>query len=463
MMCKLSKDTIDDILQKGRIYEVGGAVRDRFLLKEKPTKDRDYLVTGIPYDELSRILKIHGRVDLVGRSFGVIKFTQFKSGTPHTFDITLPRKEYSSGIGHTDFKVDFDPNLKVEEDLLRRDFTINAMAYALDNEELVDPVGGRLDLENRQLRMVYNNSFKDDPLRMLRAIQFAARFNFIIEPETFKALRKNASLIKTVSSERIAEELNKLLELSENPSNGFRLMYSSGILKEILPELEECVGVDQPGGYHKYDVFEHALHVIDACRPDLTLRMAALFHDINKPQHKRIVDKGATFYGHEISGAKTAKAVLKRLKYPTDFIRDVSTLVARHMFTTEVSDKGMRRLVKKVGVNLIFDLLDLRRADVVGQGMGGTTEDVDEFEVRIKEELDKKPPFSISDLALDGNDIMRLFGLKPGPQVGKILDYLMERVLDDPQNNVKEKLESFAKEYYLTKNKNKINNKESNR
>ncbi|NOY89516.1 MAG: HD domain-containing protein [FCB group bacterium] len=471
MMCKLSKNTIDDILQKGRIYEVGGAVRDRFLLKEKPTKDRDYLVTGIPYDELSRILKTHGRVDLVGRSFGVIKFTQFKSGIPHTFDITLPRKEYSVGVGHTDFKVDFDPNLKVEEDLLRRDFTINAMAYALDNKELVDPVGGRLDLEKRQLRMVYKDSFKDDPLRMLRAIQFAARFNFIVEPETFKALREYASLIKTVSSERIAEELNKLLKLSEKPSEGFRLMLSSGILKEILPELEECVGVDQPGGYHKYDVFEHTLHVIDACRRDLTLRMAALFHDINKPQHKRVVDKGATFYGHEVSGAKTAKTVLKRLKYPTDFIRNVSILVARHMFTTDVSDKGLRRLIKKFApanpteggeeVNLIFDLLDLRRADVIGQGMGGTTEDVDELEARIREELNKKPPFSISDLALNGNDIMKLFKLKPGPRVGKILDYLMEQVLDNPQNNNREKLESFAREYCLTRNKNIINNKES--
>ncbi len=186
----MSQDTIDDILKKGRIYEVGGAVRDRFLLKGKSVKDRDYLVTGVAYDDLTGILKTHGRVDLVGRSFGVIKFTEFRDGAAYTFDVTLPRKEYSTGVGHKDFRVDFDPQLKVEDDLLRRDFTINAMAVSLDKDELIDPLNGRLDLENRQLRMVYDGSFEDDPLRMLRAVQFAARFNFIIEPKTFEAIRR---------------------------------------------------------------------------------------------------------------------------------------------------------------------------------------------------------------------------------------------------------------------------------
>ena len=459
IMCKLSEDTINEILQKGRIYEVGGAVRDRFLFKDKKNKDLDYLVTGIPYDDLTRILKNHGRVDLVGRSFGVIKFTQLRSGTSYTFDITLPRKEHSTGVGHKDFNVDFDPNMNVEEDLYRRDFTINAMAYALDSKELVDPLGGQIDIEKHQLRMVYDNSFVDDPLRMLRAVQFSARFNFIIEPKTFEALRKHAHLISSVSSERIMEEFNKLMELSKEPSNGFRLMQTTGLLKEILPELDACVGVEQPGGYHKYDVFEHTLHVIDAAPPVLRLRLAALFHDINKPQHKRVVDKGATFYGHEISGAKTAKTVLKRLKYPNDVIEDVVTLVERHMFTTDVTDKGLRRLVRKVGVHLIFDLLDLRRADVDGQGMGGITDDVDQFEADIKEELIKKPPFSLSDLAIDGNRIMEMFKINPGPDVGEILDFLMERVLDDPQCNTSEMMESLAKEYY----KNKIKNKKSDK
>ncbi|UCD63595.1 MAG: HD domain-containing protein [Candidatus Zixiibacteriota bacterium] len=460
-MCKLSQEAIEDILRSGRIFEVGGAVRDRFLFEGRSAKDRDYLVTGVPYDDLTAILKTHGRVDLVGRSFGVIKFTQHVKGVPHTFDITLPRKEHSTGIGHKDFRVDFDPHLSVEDDLRRRDFTINAMAFALDNDELVDPLGGRLDLKNRQLRMVYEQSFRDDPLRMLRAVQFAARFKFIIEPQTYQALRDNAALIKTVSAERIAEELDKLLELAPAPSEGLRLMQTVGLMKEILPELEEGIGVDQPGGFHKYDVYEHTLRVIDACPPDLLLRMAALFHDITKPQHRQLTDTGASFYGHERTGARTARRVLSRLRYPGDFTRDVSTLVERHMFTTGVTDKGLRRLVRRVGLKLIFPLLDLRRADVVGQGMGGSTDDVDRFETDIKAELDKKPPFTFSDLAVDGHEIMRLFGIEPGEDVGRILSYLLECVLDDPALNEKEKLQQLASQYYQQNIANKNSNEES--
>ncbi len=446
MMCRLSEETVGDILKKGRIYEVGGAVRDRYL-SNTVTKDRDYLVTGIDYDELSRILKRHGRIDLVGRSFGVIKYTQVKNGESHTLDVTLPRREHSTGWGHREFEVSFDPTLPVEEDLVRRDFTINAMAVALDSKELIDPFGGMVDLKNRQLRMIYPDSFEDDPLRMLRAVQFAGRFDFMIEPDTFRAVRRSAHLIESVSAERIAEELNKLLTLAEKPSSGFRLMESLGLLRYILPELQECVGVDQQGGYHRYDVFEHTMQIIDACPPRLRLRMAALFHDINKPQTKRIVEKGATFYGHESVGARTAGSILTRLRYSREFTRQVEKLVERHMFTTEVTPKGLRRLVRRVGVDLIFDLLDLRRADVVAQGMGGTTEDVDRFEKDIREELNRKPPLGVTDLALDGSDLIAIFRLEPGPTIGRILNHLLEKVLDDPDMNSRERLESLAKEY----------------
>lgn len=456
-MKELTKNVIKMILQQGKIYEVGGAVRDKYLFKKSISKDHDYLVTGIPFDELSDKLKKYGKVDLVGRSFGVIKFTRFVNGEAHTFDISLPRKDISTGSGHKDFKVDFDPNLSVEDDLYRRDFTINAMAISLDDNILIDPLNGLEDLKLKKIRMVYDKSFKDDPLRMLRAIQFASRFGFEIEPDTFKAMKKHANLIKTISPERIAEEFNKLLELSDKPSDGFRLMQKSGIMKEISPELESCVGVDQPGGFHKYDVFEHTLFVIDACPKNLRLRMAALFHDINKPQHRRLVDKGATFYGHESSGSKTAKIVLKRLRYPNDFIKDVQVLVERHMFTTDVTDKGLRRLVKRVGVDLIFDLLDLRRADVVGQGMGGKTDDVDKFESDIREELMKQPPISINSLAIDGNDLMKLLNIKPGKEVGQILDFLLELVLDNPELNNVDTLSIKAKEYFITSIKNEIN------
>jgi tRNA nucleotidyltransferase (CCA-adding enzyme) len=456
-MKELAKEVVEMILQHGKIYEVGGAVRDKYLFGKNISKDHDYLVTGIPFDELSKKLKKHGKVDLVGRSFGVIKFTRFIDGEPQTYDIALPRKDISTGAGHKDFNVDFDPNLSVEDDLYRRDFTINAMAISLDDNQLIDPLKGLEDLKSKKIRMVYKDSFKDDPLRMLRAIQFAARFEFEIDADTVKAMKKHANLINTISPERIAEELNKLLELSEKPSIGFRIMQASGIMKEILPELEICVSVDQPGGYHKYDVFEHTLYVIDACPKNLRLRMASLFHDINKPQHRRLVDKGATFYGHESSGSKTAKKVLKRLRYPNDFIKDVQVLVERHMFTTDVTDKGLRRLVKKVGVDLIFDLLDLRRADVVGQGMGGTTEDVDQFESDIKDELAKKPPISINSLAINGNDLMKSLKIKQGKKVGLILDYLLEQVLDNPELNSVDTLNLIAEEYYKSIIKNTTN------
>ena len=451
MMCRLSPDTVSDILSRGRIYEVGGAVRDRFLTGNLEVKDRDYLVTGIPYDELTSILSRHGRVDLVGRSFGVIKFTQHRRDEVCTFDVSLPRREYSTGVGHRDFAVKFDARLPVEVDLSRRDFTVNAMAVALDNEQLIDPLGGLTDLRARRLRMTSPESFSEDPLRMLRAIQFAARFEFDIEADTFAAIRAQAPLISTVSAERINEELVKMLTRSERPSIGFRLMRECSLLREILPELESGIGVDQPGGFHAYDVFEHTLRCVDACDRTLRLRLAALFHDIEKPSSKRLTDDGATFYGHETLGAETARRVMTRLRFSNDLTDEVVALVERHMFTTAVTDKGLRRLVRKVGVDLIFDLLDLRRADVVAQGMGGRTDDVDVFEQQIRDELSRKPPFSFSDLALDGRDIMGLFGITPGPLVGEILDHLMEQVLDDPGRNTKESLETLARDYYQTR------------
>ncbi len=460
-MCTLSSDTVSEILKAGSIYEVGGAVRDKFIFQNIKPKDHDYLVTGIPYNQLSKMLKQFGKVDLVGRSFGVIKFTQFQEGKPKTFDITLPRKEFSTGAGHKDFEVDFDADLHIETDLQRRDFTINAMAVSLEDEILIDPLDGQTDLKNKKIRMVYLNSFVDDPLRMLRAVQFAARFGFEIEKETYEALKKHAHLINTVSPERIAEELNKLLELSEKPSIGFRLMQETGLLKEILPELELCVGVEQPGGFHKYDVFEHTMHVLDAAPKNLKIRLAALFHDINKPQHRRLVDKGATFYGHEMSAGNTAQAVMSRLRYSNELIKDVKMLVERHMFTVDVTPKGLRRLIRQVGVELIFDLLDLRRADVAGLGMGNSTDDIDQFETDIKTEIESKAPFSLKDLAINGNDLMEMFDLKQGKVVGDILNYLMEKVLDNPKENIKEKLEKLSRLYY-NENINTSNDKEIN-
>ncbi len=434
------------ILQKGKLYEVGGAVRDRMLGIPRTQKDTDYLVTGIPLPELILLLKKFGYVDLVGRFFGVIKFTDKETGV--TFDISLPRKEKSTGLGHKDFEVDFDPSLPVDVDLGRRDFTINAMALEVAAEKLIDPFGGRDDIKAKLVRQVFSQAFEEDPLRMLRAVQFASRFDFEVEQKTWERLCASAKLIESVAAERIAEELNKLMQLSPKPSVGFKLMQKSGLLQIILPELAEGVGVTQPGGYHRWEVFEHSLYVVDATPPKLNVRWACLLHDVAKPRTKVETEDGATFYGHEKLGSKLTKQILRRLKYSNEFIDQVYLLVDKHMFTTQVTDKGLRRLIRKVGPELVFDLLELRRADVSGQGMGGKTDDVDELEARIKAELAKKPPFSLKDLAISGMDIMEILQISPGPAVGKVLSHLLEQVLDEPALNEKEVLLKLAKDYY---------------
>jgi tRNA nucleotidyltransferase (CCA-adding enzyme) len=458
----LSEGLLQAILAKGKLYLVGGSVRDRLIQPDIEPKDIDLLVTGIPLEDLTRTVEAFGRVDLVGRFFGVLKFTPHPSDLtpqPATLDMSLPRKEASTGIGHKDFSVDHDPNLSLEADLGRRDFTINAMAYPLNEKTvqgprfmvhekaLIDPYHGREDLKERLIRLVNPNAFEEDPLRILRAVQFAARFEFAIEEETFRAMRQHVRLIATVSPERIQEELAKLLTKADKPSIGLFLMQRSGLLREVLPELEEGVGCDQPGGYHAHDVFKHTLMAVDASPKALIPRLAALFHDVAKPRTREVYDGGATFYGHDKMGAEMTDGALSRLKYSNEVIDRVVRLVSAHMFQGPETEKGLRRLIRKVGEDQIFTLLDLRRADIVAQGKGGSSKDVDEFEKIIREEMAKKPPLSTRDLAINGNDIMSEFGLAPGLLVGKVLNHLLEAVLDEPGLNRREVLLGLAKRY----------------
>ncbi len=436
----MSDKVVEEILSRGNLYEVGGCVRDLIRGVEFSEKDRDYLVTDIEFDKLVKILKIHGHVDLVGKSFGVIKFTTHSNGSGEsiTYDIALPRREFSVGQGHRDFQVDFDHSLPVEDDLGRRDFTVNAIARNMRNNELIDPYDGQEDIKRGLIRMISDETFEDDPLRMLRAVQFASRFEYEIEPQTFQAIRENARLIKTVSPERIQEELNKLLERSRRPSHGLGLMEKSGLLAEIFPELQDAVGVDQPGGYHAYDVFTHSIKLMDHLPPKVHLRLAGLLHDIAKPLTKQVADGTAHFYGHDALGRKMAGQMLKRLRYSNDTIDKVERLIKAHMFTSEMSDKGVRRLIRRMGEELVFDLLDLRRADVIAQGMGNQTPEIDELQKRIEKELSDDVPLGVKQLAVDGNILMKEFDLKPSPLIGDILDHLLEIVLDYPEKNDKE-------------------------
>jgi tRNA nucleotidyltransferase (CCA-adding enzyme) len=429
----------------GQIYVVGGPVRDSLLGIYRP-KDLDFIICKIPIEELKQILGEYGSIYLVGQSFGVIKFKPFDSDD--TYDIALPRREQSTGVGHRDFEIDFDPWLPIEIDLGRRDFTINAMAREYPDGEIIDPYNGRGDLNRKILRMVMPTSFSDDPLRMLRGVQFAARFDLIVEPSTLSAMKQFAPMVKTISPERVAEELNKLLLKAKHPSDGFRLMNQTGLLEHVLPELKQTVGVEQPGGYHRWDVFEHTLRVIDYSPPKLIIKLAALFHDCGKTQTKVLTDTGATFYGHDRVSADLAQKALKRLRYSNEIIEQVGKLVRWHMFSESAGEKGIRRLMNKTGSELIFDLIELRRADTMAQGMGQNPDAVDEYLHKVEDEIRKKNAFSIKDLQVDGNDIKMFLGIEEGPIIGNILKELLDIVLDEPKSNDKTKLLELAREIF---------------
>lgn len=436
----------------GIVYEVGGTVRDALL--GRATKDRDFLVTGLPIPQLQTLLQPFGKVNLVGRSFGVLKFCAHQS-PDDTHDIAIPRRETSTGVGHRDFAVDYDHTLPVEIDLSRRDFTINAMARHGISGDIVDPFGGRADLERRCLRQVFANSFVEDPLRLLRAIQFAARFEFTIEPDTLAAMRTHAALIATVSAERIIEEIAKLLRASA-PSVGFYLMAELGLLAHVFPELEACRGVEQDKQVGD-DVFHHTMRVLDAARSDaaveqrgeLHLLLAALYHDVGKPKTKRFDPAvgRVTFYTHQLVSKRIAKQRLRELRVETIGVNPqiVCRLVEQHMFETKASftDKAIRRFVHKAGPDLIHLLLDLRLADNRGGKYPAGIKGVQRLRARIKEELSRQPPFGPKDLAINGHDLMAM-GIPAGPGLGDIIQQLVERCVDDPALNTKETLSTLV-------------------
>ncbi|MFH1829770.1 MAG: HD domain-containing protein [Pseudomonadota bacterium] len=445
-----------DILTKagGEVYEVGGPVRDRIMGKK--AKDHDLLCRHLSMKRISALLSPYGKVAAVGKSFGVIKFCPHRA-KELAVDIALPRRELSTGDGHRDFDVNFDPEITVEEDLGRRDFTINAMAISLADGKLIDPFGGSGDLDKRILKIVFPKAFEEDPLRLLRAIQFAARFELKIDEQTWKAMCKNAHLISTVSGERIGMEIVKLMS-APKPSIGFDLMDESGLLKVVLPELVAIKGIEQdkqPGD----DVYGHTMRALDAARADsaiehkgdLEVMFATLLHDIGKartarfhPPSKRIV-----FFGHQIVSLKLTRKVTERLKLSGVGINtsNVLKLIENHMFETNASftDRAIRRFVAKVGKDLIFKLLDVRLADNRGGKHPYGIKGVSRLRSRIYEELAKKPPFGPQDLAINGHDLMKE-GIPEGPALGAVIEKLVEQVLDDPGLNTQEQLLALAKQ-----------------
>lgn len=439
-----------------KIYLVGGAVRD--IILEKSTKDFDFVVSKIEAPQLEKFLAQNGQVNLVGKSFGVFKFApktgfQIKSGmTLEPFDIALPRTEHAgmSG-GYRDFAVQSDQNLKIEEDLARRDFTINALAWDLKKQKLIDEFSGLKDLSDKVIRAIGEpeKRFQEDYTRMMRAIRLACQLNFTIETKTLAVIKQKAKKILSISSERINEEFTKII-MSDQAENGLRLMQEIGLLKALIPELEAGVGVSQNKA-HIYEVFEHSVRALGVAaqkKYKLTIRLAALFHDVGKPMTKELKDGEATFYNHDQEGAKITKAILKRLNYSNDIIKEVVHLVRYHMFyyaLDTVTDAGVRRLLNRIGKENVDDFINLRICDRLGMGRPKAKPwKLIQLERRFKEvQLD---PITPKMLKITGHDVIEKLKIQPGPKIGLLLGALLGEILEDPNKNNKKYLTQRLKE-----------------
>ena len=389
--------------------------------------------------------------------FGTVTvLTSSKDETLREIEITTYRKDgkYSDKRHPDEIKY----AKTIEEDLARRDFTVNALALG-DNNEIIDPFDGQKDLKNKIIKTVgkAEERFDEDALRMLRAIRFACVLSaqggpasgWEIEAKTEKAIIKNAGWIQAISKERIKDELIKIVE-SEKAAEGIDLLQKTNLLKYILPELEKGVGVSQ-NKHHIYDIYEHSLRSLRVTAEkkfSTEIRFAALFHDIGKPETKAGEGPDSTFYNHDYVGAKFTARILQGLKFPNKFIDKVVLLVRNHMFVSDperLTEAGARRLIARVGKENIPDLINLRIADRLGMGRPKEKP----YRLRTIEymiEKVSKDPISAKMLKINGSNIMNLLKIEPGPKVGAILDVLLAEIIEDPKKNDKKKLEKRVKE-----------------
>jgi poly(A) polymerase/tRNA nucleotidyltransferase (CCA-adding enzyme) len=443
-------------LQKNgfEVYLVGGCVRD-LILGKKP-KDWDIATSAKPEE----ILKIFPDA-IYENDFGTVRVkTNSKDETLKIIELTTFRGEGK----YTDFRhpteIKFVSN--IEEDLNRRDFTINALALKIksfsaqalnkkENFEIIDPFGGQIDLKNKLIRAVGdpNKRFSEDALRLLRAVRFATEFDFKIEEKTYESLIKNAHLILNIALERIRDELVKIIQ-SENASRGILLLEEVNLLKFIIPELREGIGVTQ-NKHHIYTVFEHNIRALEYAAHknySLEVRFAALFHDLAKPRTKKGEGENVTFYNHEYVSAKMAQKILERLKFSREFINKVVHLIRYHMFyynVGEVSPAGVRRFIARVGEENIDDLMKVREADRIGSGVPKAVVYKMRHLLYMIEKV-RRDPISPKMLKVRGDDVMKILNISPGPKIGKILNILLEEVLDDPKKNNKKYLLKRIKE-----------------
>jgi tRNA nucleotidyltransferase (CCA-adding enzyme) len=422
-------------------YLVGGSVRD--MLLGYPVYDFDFATNAHP--------------DIVMNLFHRVVPTGIKHGTVSilikgkTYEVTTYRADGKYIDGRRPESVVFSKTL--EEDVKRRDFTINGLAYDVVKGEIIDLVDGLEDIERGIIRTIGDpvERFNEDGLRSLRACRLAAKLNFEIEEETLSAIGKTLSVAGLVSPERVRDEIIKLLE-AERPSVGFEFMRESGLMEVFLPELYNCYGVPQ-NRYHLYDIYYHSIYSCDAAPAgDTILRLATLFHDIGKVVTRTEGDDGeATFYNHEVVGSRITKGLMRRLKFSNDDISRVNTLIINHMFhyRDEWTDGAVRRFMRKVGLENLRDLFSLRIADRKGSGMrNGLPEPIRALKKRIEKVIEDENALKIRDLDINGHIIMDEFNLKQGPIIGRILNGLLELVLDNPEMNSREVLLEKAREIF---------------
>jgi tRNA nucleotidyltransferase (CCA-adding enzyme) len=445
-------------------------VRDALL--ERDSKDADFLVPATDIAGLRAALEPHGRTEelvVAERPVGVRFFPRDASVRRLAragIEIAPPRREVSTGPGRHDFAIVVDPTASVDDDLYRRDFTINAMARRLEDDELVDPYGGRRDLEARILRTVSPSSFAEDPLRIIRGLRFVSQLDLDPAPQTLEQMRSEADGIRLVSGERIGGgiaadgmgELSKLL-LGAHPAKALAIARDTAVLIELLPEFEAAIGFDQESRHHSMTVDEHTFAVVQAAAEgnrSLAVRLAALFHDAGKPKVAwRGTDDRLHYYAkpgysaksHEQVGASLAEAALNRLRYPSELSRRVVRIVRSHMIDTSRAEPlRARRLLARYGDSLLSDLLDHKEADLRGKGDRPASDDLAKLE-RLRKVVteQQRQPHRIRDLAVNGNDLIAA-GYRPGPSIGHALRKLLDEVVRSPELNTKEQLLKRAKD-----------------
>jgi len=425
------------------IYLVGGAVRD--MLMGKKIHDWD-LATNAEPEEVTAIMRNNkGKVIPTGIKHGTVTVLYKKNSA----EVTTFRTESDYSDGRRPDKVSYAKT--IEEDLSRRDFTMNAVALKLPSGETVDPFKGAKDIKAELIRCVGEPAarFSEDGLRPLRAVRFAAQLGFIIEQNTLDAIPDALSVCEKVSSERVRDEIEKIIA-SSLPSQGFRLMEETGLMHLFLKEFSDCRGVEQKG-FHQFDVLDHCLLACDFAASknySQEVRMAALFHDIGKPSCRGVDEASGviTFYRHDEVSAAMCRKIMERLRFPNAVTDKVCHLIKEHMFKYEDdwTDSAVRRFIARAGEENLEDMYSLRRCDAFAfTGKAGSFASVNSFSKRVDKVLAEGRAFSLKDLAVTGNDLMQI-GIPAGKTMGIILKELLETVLDDPAQNTREKLLEIA-------------------